>query len=106
MERLGVKVAGVVVTQHKETDRVEEFVTQCEHRGLRVYKHVRLEGYPSELDRIVCESGFGRNVCVETTRDVVVVVPLACKNAVERGVLLLRLSCTTGLLCLVGRATR
>ena len=47
MERLGVKVAGVVVTQHKETDRVEEFVTQCEHRGFCVHKHASRDAQAS-----------------------------------------------------------
>ena len=41
--------------------------------GIRVYKHYCIEGYPSNVEYIVSDDGFGRNEFVETKKPIVVV---------------------------------
>lgn len=70
----GFLVENVVMTQFEDANQLAvDFVERLENFGLKVARHFTIEGYPSAIDRIVSEEGFGRNEHVETTRDVVVV---------------------------------
>ena len=70
---IGLYVSGVVITQYKDMETVENFKSQLERLGIKVYKHYEIKGYPSNVDLIVSEEGFGQNEYVETSRPLVVV---------------------------------
>lgn len=72
-ENLGLKVSGVVITQYGGQSAVDVFRKRLENLGVRVYLHYPIEGYPSNIERIVSEDGFGKNDYVETTMPIVVV---------------------------------
>ena len=42
-------------------------------RGIKVYQHYKIEGYPANIPLIVSENGFGKNDYIETTRPLVVI---------------------------------
>ncbi|WP_448854739.1 DUF1846 domain-containing protein [Corynebacterium frankenforstense] len=70
----GFLVEHVVITQFEDTNaEAVEFAERLTNLGLKVHRHFVIEGYPSNVDRIVSPEGFGRNEFVETSRDLVVV---------------------------------
>lgn len=69
----GLDVKAVVVTRYQEQPAVKTFLTKLSRRGIRVYTHSPIEGYPTDLDTIVSPSGYGSNAYIETDRPIVVV---------------------------------
>lgn len=69
----GFYVGSVVLTRYASQPSVEAFAKRLEMRGIRVYKHYAIEGYPSEVEKIVSDEGYGKNEYVVTTRPLVVV---------------------------------
>ncbi|MCQ2399531.1 MAG: DUF1846 domain-containing protein, partial [Clostridia bacterium] len=49
------------------------FEKKVSDRGIKVYHHFNIDGYPSNLEKIVSDDGYGNNEYVETTRSLVVV---------------------------------
>lgn len=70
---LGLLVESVVITKYKGQAAVDVFKKRLENMGIRVYKHYCIEGYPSNVEYIVSDDGFGRNEFVETKKPIVVV---------------------------------
>jgi len=69
----GLPVAAVVVTRFAGEPAARKLQAKVERRGVRVYTHAEIEGYPSDVDRIVSDEGYGKNPYIETTRPVVVI---------------------------------
>ena len=72
-ENLGLMVGGVVITQYGGQSAVDVFKKRLENLGVRVFLHYPIEGYPSNVERIVSDDGFGKNDYIETTMPIVVV---------------------------------
>ena len=68
----GLYVGSVVVTQYAGQSAADAFKLRLEELGVKVYRHLRIEGYPNNISRIVSDEGFGANDYVETTRPLVV----------------------------------
>ncbi|MBQ8352494.1 MAG: DUF1846 domain-containing protein [Clostridia bacterium] len=69
----GLYVGSVVMTMYQSTSRVDAFIKRLEGLGVKVYKHYAIEGYPSDVQKIVSEEGYGKNEFVATSRRLVVV---------------------------------
>lgn len=69
----GFYVGSVVLTRFNPQASVLAFQKRLELRGIKVYKHYMIEGYPSEVEKIVSEEGYGKNEYIVTTRPLVVV---------------------------------
>ncbi len=69
----GFYVGSVVLTRVSGQPSAEAFQKRLEMLGIKVYRHYPIEGYPSEVDAIVSEGGFGKNDYIVTTRPLVVV---------------------------------
>ena len=69
----GLFVGSVVLTQFVEQESVLQYQKKLEALGLRVFRHYRIEGYPSNIAKIVSDEGYGRNEYIETSRSLVVV---------------------------------
>ena len=69
----GLYVGSVVLTRFEGQSGAIGFQRRLESLGIRVYRHYRIPGYPSDVGGIVSENGFGRNEYIETTRPLVVV---------------------------------
>ena len=72
-KNLGLLVGSVVITQYSGQSAAASFKKRLENLGIPVYLHYPIEGYPSNVEFIVSDDGFGRNDYVETTRPIVVV---------------------------------
>ena len=69
----GLFVGSVVLTRWQDQPAAIKFQQRLESLGVRVYRHYHIQGYPSDIDRIVSDEGFGKNDYIETTRSLVVV---------------------------------
>ncbi len=72
-KRHGFYVGSVVLTRFAEQPSVIAFQKRLELRGIKVYKHYPIAGYPSEVEKIVSDEGYGKNEYIVTTRPLVVV---------------------------------
>lgn len=69
----GIEVCSVVVTRFEGQPVVKQFITSLERRNIRVYKHYPIQGYPTNIDLIVSEEGYGANEYIETSKPIVIV---------------------------------
>ena len=70
---IGIYVSGIVITQYTNQPTVDTFIKRLENLGIRVYRHYPIDGYPSNLRKIVSDDGYGKNEYIETSRSLVVV---------------------------------
>jgi uncharacterized protein (UPF0371 family) len=73
MRNMGLYVNGVVITQYKDQPAADIFRNKLEIRGIKTYIHYPIKGYPTDVDLIVSDQGYGANEYVETTSPLVVV---------------------------------
>ena len=69
----GLYVGSVVMTMYRSSPAVNNFIKRLEILGIKVYKHYAIEGYPSDVQKIVSEEGYGKNEYVPTSKRLVVV---------------------------------
>ncbi len=69
----GLIVKAVIITRFDEQPSARQFKARLERRGIRVHTHRVIRGYPSDVDQIVSEDGYGSNPYVETDKPLVVV---------------------------------
>ena len=69
----GLRVRAVVITRFEEQPSARVFKARLERRGVDVYTHRFTRGYPTDVDRIVSDEGYGANAFIETDRPIVVV---------------------------------
>ena len=68
-----LQVNSVVITRYNDQPATTLFINKLERRGIKVYKHRATKGYPTDVDVIVSDEGYGQNPYVETTKPIVVV---------------------------------
>ncbi|MEA4853111.1 MAG: DUF1846 domain-containing protein [Christensenella sp.] len=73
LRSMGLLIGSVVITQYTEQYSADVFRQKLERRGVKTYIHRHTKGYPSEIDLIVSDEGYGMNPYIETTRPLVVV---------------------------------
>ena len=66
-------VNSVVITRYDNQPATTIFINKLERRGIKVYKHRATKGYPTDVDAIVSDEGYGQNPYIETTKSIVVV---------------------------------
>ena len=69
----GLSVSAVVITRWEAQPAARTFRTKLENRGLLVYIHGPTRGYPTDVDLIVSEDGYGANPFIKATKPLVVV---------------------------------
>ena len=68
-----LEVNSVVITRYSGQPAATVFINKLEHRGIKVYKHEATKGYPTDVDTIVSDEGYGKNPYIETSKPIVVV---------------------------------
>ena len=71
--KIGLYVSSVVLTQYEGQRSVDAFQKRLESLGIRVYHHYKIDGYPSNVSKIMSKDGFGKNDYIETSRRLVVI---------------------------------
>lgn len=68
-----LSVNSVVITRYNDQPSTTVFINKLERRGIKVYKHRATKGYPTDVDTIVSDEGYGKNPYIETSKSIVVV---------------------------------
>ncbi len=69
----GIEVTAVVITRYRNQSPAKAFKNKLEHRGVKVYLHYPTKGYPTDVDQIVSDEGYGANEYIRTTHPIVIV---------------------------------
>ena len=70
---VGLYVGSVVLAQYAGQPAADTFKNRLEKLGTKVYLHYPIEGYPSNIQYIVSDDGYGKNEYIETSRPLVVI---------------------------------
>lgn len=73
LTKCGISINSVVITLYKGQDSADKFKKQLEEMNVKTYIHTSTKGYPTDVDMIVSEEGYGANQYIETTKPLVVV---------------------------------
>lgn len=71
--KIGLMVGSVVITQYAGQHAADLFKKKLETLGMCCYIHYNIEGYPTNVEKIVSEEGYGKNEYIITTRPLVIV---------------------------------
>lgn len=69
----GLLVGAVVITRYDDQPAARVFRSRLERREVPVFTHRATRGYPTEVDLIVSDKGYGANDFIPTHRPIVVV---------------------------------
>ena len=69
----GIQLKGVVITRFEEQPSAISFENRLKQRGVSVFRHYYTRGYPTDVDLIVSEEGYGRNDYIQCSKPLVVV---------------------------------
>lgn len=69
----GIEIKAVVITRYQNQPPARVFKNRLENRGVKVYVHHSIDGYPTDVDLVVSDRGFGENEYIETTKPIVVI---------------------------------
>ena len=71
--RYNLSINSVVVTRYEDSPSVNMFIAKLERRGIKTYKHTFTKGYPTDVEIIVSEEGYGANPYIEVEKPLIVV---------------------------------
>lgn len=69
----GIELRGVVITRFEEQPSAIAFENKLKRRGVDVFRHYYTKGYPTDVDLIVSQEGYGRNDYIPPTKPLVVI---------------------------------
>lgn len=73
LKRWEVKVRGVIITRFEKQPAAVIFKNKLERRGIDVFTHYFTKGYPTDVNLIVSEEGYGVNDYIPTESPLVIV---------------------------------
>ena len=69
----GILVSSVVITLFDGQKKAEDFAKKLKDYDIAVYFHTFTKGYPTDVDTIVSDEGYGANPYIKTTKPLVVI---------------------------------
>jgi len=72
-KKMGFSVNSVVITLYKNQASVDKFIKKLNRNGIKTYIHTFTKGYPTDVDTIVSDEGYGANPYIETTKKLILV---------------------------------
>ena len=69
----GLCVNSVVLTRFADQPATLKFEKRLTENGINVYHHYSIPNYPTDIDLIVSDEGYGKNDYIETSRRLVVI---------------------------------
>ncbi|MBW2038781.1 MAG: DUF1846 domain-containing protein [Deltaproteobacteria bacterium] len=69
----GLSVLGVVITRYDNQPAANLFKNMLERRDVKVFTHRFTKGYPTDVDLIVSDEGYGANEYIKTQKPLVIV---------------------------------
>ena len=76
-----IEVLGVVITRYDHQPSATLFKNKLERRNIRVFTHRYTKGYPTDVELIVSDEGYGANEYIHTDKPLVIVTgPCPCSG--------------------------
>jgi uncharacterized protein (UPF0371 family) len=72
-KQLGFNVNSVVITLYENQISVDKFIKKLERNNIKTYIHKKVKGYPTNIDLVVSEEGYGANPYIQTTKKLILV---------------------------------
>lgn len=72
-KEMEIEVNSIVLTKYNNQKTADNFITKLNNIGIKSYKHYVIPNYPSDVNTIVSEDGYGKNEFVPTTKPLVIV---------------------------------
>jgi uncharacterized protein (UPF0371 family) len=69
----GIDICAVVITRFENQPAAIQFKNRLNRRNIKVYTHRTTKGYPTDVETIVSDKGYGSNQYIETTKPIVVI---------------------------------
>jgi len=69
----GIGILAVIITRYENQPAAIAFKNKLERRNIKVYTHKYTKGYPTDIDTIVSEDGYGANEYIESKYPIVIV---------------------------------
>ena len=69
----GIVVRAVVITRYERQPAATLFKNRLERRGIEVFTHRFTKGYPTDIDSIVSDEGYGANAYIPSDKPLVIV---------------------------------
>ena len=69
----GIYVSSVVITLFDGQKKAKDFAEKLKDYNIKTYFHTFTKGYPTDVDTIVSDEGYGANPYIETTKKLVIV---------------------------------
>ena len=73
LQKQKFKINSVVITLYNNQPNVDKFMKKLEKNNIKTYIHTFTKGYPTDVDTIVSDEGYGANPYIETTKKLVLV---------------------------------
>lgn len=73
LSNLGFSINSVVITLYNNQASVDKFINKLNNHNIKTYIHTFTKGYPSDVDTIVSDEGYGINEYIETTKKLILV---------------------------------
>ena len=68
-----VNVRAVIITRYDQQPAARLFKNKLERRNIEVFTHCYTKGYPTDVESIVSDEGYGANEYIETEKPLVIV---------------------------------
>ena len=72
-ENMGFSINSVVITLYNNQPSVDKFIKRLNRQGIKTYIHTYTKGYPTDVDTIVSDEGYGKNPYIVTTKKLILV---------------------------------
>lgn len=69
----GFSINSVVITLYNNQNSVDKFIKKLKRHNIKTYIHTFTKGYPTDVDTIVSEEGYGSNPYIETSKKLILV---------------------------------
>lgn len=73
LRKLGFTINSVVITLFNDQPGIDKFIKKLDLNNVKSYIHRPTKGYPTDIDTIVSEEGYGANPYIETTKKLILV---------------------------------
>ncbi|MDD4940027.1 MAG: DUF1846 domain-containing protein [Candidatus Omnitrophica bacterium] len=73
LRKWGLDILAVVITRFANQPTASIFKNKLERRGVKVYLHYPIEGYPANIDSVVSDKGLGLNDYIQTNKPIAIV---------------------------------
>jgi len=70
---VGLYVGSICISKYAGQAAADQFTKRLADLGIKSYHHYKIPGYPSDVNYIVSDDGYGKNDYIETTKPLVII---------------------------------